>query len=65
MAVQEEAVVSLLEKVSFYVGIDWAAETHAVCVLDATGRMKAQFMIGHTAGGFADLLRWLGLLTGE
>jgi len=26
----QEAAVSLLQKVLFYVGIDWAAETHAV-----------------------------------
>ena len=49
----------------FYVGIDWAAETHAVCVLDATGRIRAQFTIGHTAAGFADLLRRLARLTGD
>ena len=49
----------------FYVGIDWAAETHAVRVLDATGRSKAQFMIEHTAAGFAELLRRLGRLAGD
>ena len=49
----------------FYVGIDWAAETHAVCVLDATGRIRAQFTIGHTAAGFADLLRRLARLAGD
>jgi len=52
----QEAAVSLLQRVLFYVGIDWAAETHAVCVLDATGRIRAQFTIGHTAARFADLL---------
>jgi transposase len=61
----QEAAVSLLQRVLFYVGIDWAAETHAVCVLDATGRIKAQFTIGHTAAGFADLLRRLARLTGD
>ena len=49
----------------FYVGIDWATETHAICVLTAAGRIKAQFMIDHTASGFADLLRRLGRLTGN
>ena len=46
----------------FYVGIDWAAETHAVCVLDDTGRVKSTFTISHTADGFADLVRKLGKL---
>src|SRR6478609_10149122 len=49
----------------FYVGIDWATETHAICVLTAAGRIKTQFMIDHTAAGFADLLRRLGRLTGS
>ena len=46
MSVQE-AAVSLQQKVLFYLGIDWAAETHAVCVMDANGRISAQFMNGH------------------
>ena len=46
MSVQE-AAVSLPQKVLFYLGIGWAAETHAVCVMDANGRIRAQFMIGH------------------
>jgi transposase len=61
----QEAAVSLLQRVLFYVGIDWAAETHAVCVLDATGRIRAQFTIGHTAAGFADLLCRLARLAGD
>jgi transposase len=61
----QEAAVSLLQRVLFHVGIDWAAETHAVCVMDATGRIKAQFMIGHTAAGFAELLHRLGRLAGD
>ena len=34
---------------SFFAGIDWAAETHAVCVLDSSGHVKAQFTIAHSA----------------
>ena len=63
MSVQD-AAVSLLQKVWFSVGIDWAAETHAVCVMDANGRIRAQFMIGHTATGFAELLRRPARLSG-
>jgi len=54
-----------LPESSFYVGVDWAAEAHAVCVLDAAGRIKTQFTITHTAEGFADLLRRLGKLADE
>jgi transposase len=48
-----------------YVGVDWAAETHAVCVLDGSGKIKTQFTIAHTANGFADLLCRLGKLSGD
>ena len=54
----QEAAVSLLQKVLCDVGIDWAADTHAVCVMDANGRIRAQFMIGHAddpAGAHPDL----------
>src|SRR3954452_13610362 len=49
----------------FYVGIDWATETHAVCVLTAAGRIKTQFLIDHTAAGFTDLLRRLSRFTDD
>lgn len=52
----------LLPEAGFYVGIDWAAEMHAVCVLDAAGKIEAEFTIAHTADGFADLLRRLARL---
>jgi transposase len=46
----------------YFVGIDWAAKTHAVCVLDATGKQVAAFTIEHTAAGFASLIRRLAKL---
>lgn len=52
-----------LPESSFYVGVDWAAETHAVCVLDSAGQVSAQFMFAHTADGFTDLLRRLEKLS--
>ena len=46
----------------FYVGIDWAASSHAVCVLDQTGRRVAAFSIEHSAAGFTSLVRGLSRL---
>lgn len=46
----------------YFVGIDWAAKTHAVCVLDPTGRQVAAFTIEHTAAGFTGLIARLGRL---
>lgn len=42
-----------------YVGVDWAAVVHAVCVMSAAGKVLAQFTIEHTADGIASLIRRL------
>ena len=47
---------------SFFVGIDWAAATHAVCVLDTTGERVAAFTVEHSAAGLAGLVRRLARL---
>lgn len=44
---------------SFYVGIDWASEAHAVCVLDRRSRVRWQGTVAHSAAGLAELLRHL------
>jgi transposase len=45
-----------------FVGIDWAAEVHAVCVVDGTGRKVAAFTTSHTSEGLAGLIRRLARL---
>jgi transposase len=42
-----------LPEALFFTGIDWAAETHAVCVMDAGGKIAAEFTIEHSADGIA------------
>jgi transposase len=42
-----------------FTGIDWASAEHAVCVLDAAGKIAAQFTIKHSAEGIASLVRRL------
>jgi transposase len=48
-----------LPEALFFTGIDWAAETHAVCVMDAGGKIAAEFTIEHSADGIALLIRRL------
>jgi transposase len=48
-----------LPEALFFTGIDWAAETHAVCVTDARGKIVAGFTIEHSADGIALLVRRL------
>ena len=45
-----------LPEALFFTGIDWAAEAHAVCVLDAAGKIVAEFTIEHSADGIATLI---------
>src|SRR6266436_5199325 len=40
----------------FFVGIDWASQTHAVCVLDPRGHLHWQGTVPHTSEGLAALL---------
>ncbi len=44
------------------VGIDWAAEVHAVCVLDERGGIKRSWDAAHDRAGVADLCKRLGAL---
>jgi transposase len=43
-----------------YVGVDWASEEHAVCVLGGDGRKKSSFVVSHSRDGFEKLVRRLG-----
>ena len=45
-----------LPEALFFTGIDWAAEAHAVCVMDAGGTIAAGFTIEHSADGIALLI---------
>jgi transposase len=44
----------------YFVGLDWAAHEHAVCVVDERGAVVTQFTVAHTAAGMAELARRLG-----
>jgi transposase len=39
-----------------FAGLDWAARTHAVCVIDETGAVREQFEVTHDAAGLRELL---------
>jgi transposase len=48
-----------LPEAQFFTGIDWASAEHAVCVMDAAGKITAQFTIAHSAEGITSLVRRL------
>jgi transposase len=39
-----------------YVGIDWASSEHAICIVEANGRVVDRFSISHSATGFDRLI---------
>jgi transposase len=41
---------------TYFVGLDWAAREHAVCVIDGRGAVVAQFTFPHTATGMTELV---------
>ena len=43
-----------------FVGVDWASEEHAVCVLGLDGRNQDAFAVAHSKDGLAKLIRRLG-----
>jgi len=44
---------------TFFVGLDWAATTHAVCVIDETGTVRWRGTVAHSAAGLAELVQRL------
>lgn len=44
---------------SCFAGIDWASRAHAVCVIDATGRIVLRLDIAHSQEGIERLIRQL------
>lgn len=43
----------------YFAGIDWASRSHAVCVLDAQGRVLLQLDLAHSKEGIERLIRQL------
>ena len=39
-----------------FAGLDWASQTHAVCVIDERGTVRLQFDVTHDADGLRELL---------
>ncbi|WP_246774273.1 IS110 family transposase [Bradyrhizobium diazoefficiens] len=48
-----------MEDVHWFVGIDWATQSHSVCLLDAEGRRIAQHEFAHGGAGLTELRDWL------
>jgi transposase len=48
----------------WFVGIDWASETHQVCLVDAGGKIVGERGFPHGGAGLAEMCTWLLTTTG-
>jgi transposase len=46
-----------------FAGLDWASQTHALCVIDEHGNVRGQFEINHDAAGLTELRHRLTALS--
>jgi hypothetical protein len=51
--------------VRFFVGIDWASETHQVCLVAADGKIMGERAFAHGGAGLAEMCDWLVTTSGE
>ena len=49
----------MVNDVQWFVGIDWATQSHCVCLLDAEGRSAGQREFAHGGTGLTELRDWL------
>lgn len=54
----------MMDDIAWFVGIDWAHESHHVCLLDAGGRIVGERAFAHGGDGLAALCEWLLAATG-
>ena len=59
-----EEIVMDEEQASWFVGVDWASQTHHVVLIDACGRKVAERGFSHGGEGMADMFAWIGKHTG-
>jgi transposase len=49
----------------WFVGVDWATEEHAVCIVDAQGKLVGERVFKHTGSALAEMCTWLLKVAGD
>ena len=49
----------MIEDVQWFVGIDWATQSHRVCLLDADGQQVGEHDFAHAGTGLTQMRDWL------
>src|SRR5438876_4113171 len=55
---------SMTEEVEWFVGIDWASQSHQVCLVNARGECLGERAVAHGGPGIEELCNWLIARTG-
>ena len=56
--------LSVAEEIEWFVGIDWASQSHQVCLVDARGECLGERAVAHGGAGIEELCDWLIARTG-
>jgi transposase len=54
----------MTEEIVWFVGVDWASQSHQVCLVDARGECMGERAVAHGGAGIAELCEWLMARTG-
>ena len=49
----------MTEEIEWFVGIDWASQSHQVCLVDAQGECLGERAVAHGGAGIEELCDWL------
>ena len=49
----------MAEEIAWFVGIDWASQSHQVCLVDAHGECLGERAFAHGGPGIEELCDWL------
>src|SRR3984893_6955984 len=64
MGVRREEGLSVAEEIEWFVGIDWASQSHQVCLVNARGEGLGEGAVAHGGPGLEELCDWLIARTG-
>src|SRR5215469_30780 len=53
----------MTENVQWFAGIDWASQTHQVCLIDGGGKIVGERGFAHGGAGLCELCSWLLTMT--
>src|SRR6266481_4617452 len=59
-----EEGLSMAEEIEWFVGIDWASQSHQVCLVNARGECLGERAVAHGGAGIEELCDWLMARTG-